>query len=341
MCIRDRDGGVFRDGLRNALPRGDSLADFERTAHGRIVTVDGIELFPELFIGFDMLGREVGVICRVVFRFTIDEHIDQDPGMIGSVAAVAHGVSEKMCIRDRYGRFRRADTENHNAPSNRRFFQTRRGYAGLQRDARATRTRRGSRPPPSASPLHAGRRHSLRFSIPPVSDRVYGCLLYTSYPIQKQLIQSSDDIFVLADSSKFEKKALLKVEEMKKTYTYVTDSDLPEELLQLYRENDRIISVSFTHLDVYKRQVWTRTAVLVTEDPSAGAAEEDSGGVDAQPVTKRAASREAAVPERKRMKRLFMKKTPLNKMKYGNAVRRIWEKGGRFMPCLLYTSRCV
>ena len=54
--------------------------------------------------------------------------------------------------------------------------------------------------------------------------------------------------------------------------------------------------------------VWTRTAVLVTEDPSAGAAEEDSGGVDAQPVTKRAASREAAVPERKRMKRLFMKK---------------------------------
>ena len=81
------------------------------------------------------------------------------------------------------------------------------------------------------------------FVFPSALSLEYGICDYQEdlYPIQKQLIQSSDDIFVLADSSKFEKKALLKVEEMKKTYTYVTDSDLPEELLQLYRENDRII----------------------------------------------------------------------------------------------------
>lgn len=57
------------------------------------------------------------------------------------------------------------------------------------------------------------------------------------YMVQKQIMKSSDEIFILADSSKFEKKALLKIDDMNTGYTYITDSDLPEELVQLYNEN--------------------------------------------------------------------------------------------------------
>ena len=57
------------------------------------------------------------------------------------------------------------------------------------------------------------------------------------FMVQKQMMKSSDKIFILADSSKFEKKALLKIDDMNPRYTYITDSDLPEELVQLYSEN--------------------------------------------------------------------------------------------------------
>lgn len=56
--------------------------------------------------------------------------------------------------------------------------------------------------------------------------------------IQKAMIRIADEVYVLADSSKFEAKALLKLSEMKKDYRYVTDHALSEELLRLYREND-------------------------------------------------------------------------------------------------------
>lgn len=55
--------------------------------------------------------------------------------------------------------------------------------------------------------------------------------------VQKQLLAASDRVFVLADSSKFEKKALLQLSPMKREYTYITDSDLPEEIKNLYAEN--------------------------------------------------------------------------------------------------------
>ncbi len=54
--------------------------------------------------------------------------------------------------------------------------------------------------------------------------------------IQKQLIRNADEVYVLADSSKFEKKAFLKLEEMSTKYRYITDSGLSEELLSLYQE---------------------------------------------------------------------------------------------------------
>ena len=52
------------------------------------------------------------------------------------------------------------------------------------------------------------------------------------------LKRSADQSFILADSSKFEQKAFLKLDEMRKEYCYITDSLLPEDLKKLYLEND-------------------------------------------------------------------------------------------------------
>ncbi|MBQ3135355.1 MAG: DeoR/GlpR transcriptional regulator [Oscillospiraceae bacterium] len=58
------------------------------------------------------------------------------------------------------------------------------------------------------------------------------------HPVQKKMLEIADEVFVLADSSKFEKKALLKIADMKREYTYITDAKLPEGLRTLYRENE-------------------------------------------------------------------------------------------------------
>lgn len=55
--------------------------------------------------------------------------------------------------------------------------------------------------------------------------------------MQKRMIQCSDNIYILADSSKFEKTALLKVDDMKPEYTYITDGQLSEDLRRIYLEN--------------------------------------------------------------------------------------------------------
>ena len=56
--------------------------------------------------------------------------------------------------------------------------------------------------------------------------------------IQRTLLSVSNKGFILADSSKFEKSALLKLDDMKEEYTYVTDSKLPDSILKLYKENN-------------------------------------------------------------------------------------------------------
>ncbi len=61
---------------------------------------------------------------------------------------------------------------------------------------------------------------------------------YDLYQVQKQLILGADNIYVLTDSSKFEEKALLKIEDMKKEYFYITDKNLPSGLKKLYKENE-------------------------------------------------------------------------------------------------------
>lgn len=57
------------------------------------------------------------------------------------------------------------------------------------------------------------------------------------YPVQKQLMRSADQVYILADSSKFEKTGLLKLDDMKPEYIYITDGALPAEVVSLYREN--------------------------------------------------------------------------------------------------------
>ena len=55
--------------------------------------------------------------------------------------------------------------------------------------------------------------------------------------VQRAMIRSADEAFVLADSSKFEKKALFKLCDMSSPLTFVTDAGLSQELRALYKEN--------------------------------------------------------------------------------------------------------
>lgn len=67
--------------------------------------------------------------------------------------------------------------------------------------------------------------------------------LQNFYMVQSQMLKNSDNIYILADSSKFEKRALLKLDDMKTEYHYVTDHLLTEELQKLYKENSIHIAV--------------------------------------------------------------------------------------------------
>ena len=58
------------------------------------------------------------------------------------------------------------------------------------------------------------------------------------YQIQKKMLASADKVFILADSSKFEKTGLLKISDMKTDYIYITDSGLNKQISDLYKEND-------------------------------------------------------------------------------------------------------
>ncbi len=55
--------------------------------------------------------------------------------------------------------------------------------------------------------------------------------------VQKHFIDCADKVFVLADSTKFEQSALIKVCDIDESYTYVTDTSLPSDLKKLYKEN--------------------------------------------------------------------------------------------------------
>ena len=57
------------------------------------------------------------------------------------------------------------------------------------------------------------------------------------YAVHKKLLECGDRVYVLADSSKFESRALLKLDDVKPEYVFVTDDRLSAELFDLYREN--------------------------------------------------------------------------------------------------------
>lgn len=53
--------------------------------------------------------------------------------------------------------------------------------------------------------------------------------------VQRAYMSNAEKIFILADSSKFEKKALLKLCDVDKSFTYITDSKLDDEIYKMYR----------------------------------------------------------------------------------------------------------
>ena len=55
--------------------------------------------------------------------------------------------------------------------------------------------------------------------------------------VEKQMLDSADSVFVLADSDKFEKTALYRLSPTNSCFTFVTDSGLSDELKALYKEN--------------------------------------------------------------------------------------------------------
>ena len=66
------------------------------------------------------------------------------------------------------------------------------------------------------------------------------------YLVQRKIVDISDQIFVLADSTKFGKKALLKLDDVRPDYTYVTDSALDDAEYKKYTEQ---------HIKLYKGEL--------------------------------------------------------------------------------------
>lgn len=55
--------------------------------------------------------------------------------------------------------------------------------------------------------------------------------------VQRKMIEISDEVYIAADSSKFEKTSLIKTAELNPRYTYITDSGISGEIKQIYESN--------------------------------------------------------------------------------------------------------
>ena len=61
-----------------------------------------------------------------------------------------------------------------------------------------------------------------------------------SYPltqVQRKMLAIANQVLFLADSSKFERIARLKITDLRPEYTLITDSSLPEEMLRFYQNS--------------------------------------------------------------------------------------------------------
>lgn len=65
-----------------------------------------------------------------------------------------------------------------------------------------------------------------------------------TYTYQRRMLAFADETYVVGDSSKFEKKALYKVDDMRNEYIYITDSSLPEALRKIYKANDKKLIIA-------------------------------------------------------------------------------------------------
>ena len=76
------------------------------------------------------------------------------------------------------------------------------------------------------------------FIFPSVLSLENGITSHTAPAPQLQgLIRQCDQLYVLADSTKFEKNSVYHVSPMRQDFIYITDQGLPEELRKLYAEN--------------------------------------------------------------------------------------------------------
>ena len=58
-----------------------------------------------------------------------------------------------------------------------------------------------------------------------------------AFAFQKRFLQCADEVFVAADSSKFERRELLKLDDMRPIYTYITDDGLHPAVRAMYKEH--------------------------------------------------------------------------------------------------------
>ena len=56
--------------------------------------------------------------------------------------------------------------------------------------------------------------------------------------MQREIINSSDEVYILADSSKFGKSSLVKTCDINEKFTYISDSSLSNEIKEIYKSNN-------------------------------------------------------------------------------------------------------
>lgn len=61
-------------------------------------------------------------------------------------------------------------------------------------------------------------------------------------PIQKAYLDQAEQVFILADSEKYEHTALIKLDDARPEYTYITDSNLKDVIYNRFREKNILIN---------------------------------------------------------------------------------------------------
>ena len=56
--------------------------------------------------------------------------------------------------------------------------------------------------------------------------------------MQRKLISSGDKVYVVADSSKFGKSSLVKMCDINPKFTYITDTEIADEIKDIYKTNN-------------------------------------------------------------------------------------------------------